>query len=193
LRTFWLILLALAVSGQVQARQQAAHSPVRPTPEIKRLFDAFAGEWDTTEKRERTRFFPNGGERKGRSQIRLGAAGAMLVMEGHSDGSAGPLSYLIVVWWDKEAGLYRYFTCFQDEGSGCEIRGTAHWDRDDFVNDYEEVVDGKKLKFRDTFRDITPNSHTLVFSWVKDDSSTEPVIVSKAVRRRPAGKADQSR
>ena len=128
-------------------------------------------------------FFPNRCERKGRSHIRPGAGGAVLVMEGHSDGTAGPLRYIIVVWWDKDASLYGYFTCFKDTGSGCEVRGTANWDGDEFVNDYEEVVDGKKLRFRDTFQDITANSHTLVFAWIKDDGSMEPVIVSKAVRR----------
>ena len=116
--------------------------------------------------------------------MRLAADGATLVLEGHSDGSAGPLSYIIVVWWDRETNLYRYFTCFKDTSSGCEVRGTAHWDQDNFVNDYEEVVDGKKMKFRDTFQDITPNSYTLVFAWVMDDGSTQPVIISKAVRHR---------
>lgn len=156
---------------------------VQPAPEIKRLFEAFGGDWDTSEKRERTQFFPNGGERKGRSQVRLAADGAMLVMEGHSDGSAGPLSYIIVIWWDKDAKLYGFFTCFKAESSGCEVRGTAHWEGDKFVNDYEETVNGKKLKFRDTFDDIRPNSRTLVFAWVKDDGSSEPVIISKSVRR----------
>jgi hypothetical protein len=88
-------------------------------------------------------------------------------MEGHSDGTAGPLSYVIVVWWDKDASLYGFLTCFKDTRSGCEVRGTAHWDRDKLVNDYEEVVDGKKLRFRDT------SAGTLC----------EPVITSKAVRR----------
>jgi len=67
-----------------------------------------------------------------------------------------------VVWWDKDASLYGFFTCFKDTGSGCEVRGAAHWDGDKFVNDYEEVVDGKKLRFRDTFQDITANSHMMV-------------------------------
>ena len=88
-----------------------------------------------------------------------------------------------MVWRDKDASLYGYFTCFKDTGSGCEVRGTAHCDGDKFVNDYEEVVDGKKLRFRDTFQDITANSHTLLFAWIKDDGSMEPVIISKAVRR----------
>lgn len=170
----------VALWGQLEA---IGEQGVDPAPEIKKLYDDFAGDWDTTEHRERTQFFPNGGERKGRSYVRLAAGGAMLVMEGHSDGSAGPLSYIIVIWWDKDANLYRYFTCFKDTGSGCEVRGTAHWDQDRFVNDYEEVVGGKKMQFRDTFEDITSTSHTLVFAWLKQDGSTEPVIVSKAVRR----------
>jgi len=179
------ILVALTASptrvpGQVG---EIGETNVQPVPEVKRLFEAFAGDWDTQEKREKTQFFPNGGERKGKTHIRLAAGGAMLVMEGHSDGSAGPLSYMIVVWWDQDAKLYRYFTWFKDAESGCEVRGTAHWESNVFVNDYEEEVDGKKLKFRDTFQDITPNSHTLVFAWVKDDGSTQPVIISKAVRR----------
>jgi len=163
--------------------KEIGETQVQPVPEIKRLFETFGGDWNTTEKRERTRFFPDGGERKGRSHVRLGAGGAMLVMEGHSDGSAGPLRYLIVVWWDKSAGQYGFFTCFKDEGSGCKVRGTAHWDQDKFVNDYEETIEGKRLKFRDTFEDITSNSHTLVFALVKDDGSTEPLITTKAVRR----------
>jgi hypothetical protein len=137
---------------------------VQPTPEIKKLFEALAGDRDTSEKREHTRFFPNGGERKGRSHVRLAPGGAMSVMEGRSDGLAGPLSYIIVVWWDKDTNLYRYFTCFKDADSGCEVRGTAHWDGDKFVNDYEELVHGNKMRFRDTFQNITPNSHTLVFA-----------------------------
>jgi hypothetical protein len=111
---------------------EAGEANGQPTPEIKKSFEAFAGDWDTSENREQTQFFLNGGERKGRSHIRLGAGGAVPVME---------------------------------------------------VHDYEEVVDGKKLRFRDTFQDITANSHTLVFAWIQDDGSMEPVIISKAVRR----------
>jgi hypothetical protein len=176
-----LILLAsTASSAQVNESREVN---AQPTPELKKLFSSLAGDWDTQEKREKTQFFPNGGKRKGQTQIRLAAGGAMLVMEGHSDGSAGPLSYLIVIWWDTQAKLYRYFTCFKDAGSGCQVRGTAHWESNAFVNDYEQELDGRKLKFRDTFQDITPNSYTLLFAWMKDDGSQTPVIVTKAVRR----------
>jgi len=105
-------------------------------------------------------------------------------------GNGGPLGRFSrsaelhhLVWWDKNANRYGFFTCFKDSGSSCKVRGTAKWDGDKFVNDYEEVVHGKTTKFRDTFEDITPNSHRLVFAWVKDDGSTEPVIITKSVRR----------
>jgi hypothetical protein len=54
---------------------------------------------------------------------------------------------------------------------------------DNLVDDYEEVVGRKRMKFRDTFQGISPNSQTLVLAWIKDDGATQPVIVSKAVRR----------
>ena len=96
-------------------------------------------------------FFPNRAERKGRSHTRLGAGGATLVMEGHSDGTAGPLRYIIVVWWDKDASLYGYFTCFKDTGSGCEVRGTAHWDGDRLVIESTREVQGGQAKQKETW------------------------------------------
>ena len=98
-----LAALALVVFPNLLRAQVAeiGETNVQPIAEMKKLFESFAGDWDTTEKRERTQFFPNGGERSGRSHARLAAGGAMLVMEGRSDGTAGPLSYIIVVWWDK--------------------------------------------------------------------------------------------
>lgn|SRR5262249_11045092 len=170
-------------SGALAQVPEIGESAAHPTPEIQHLFAAFGGDWDTRETRARTQFFPDGGERRGKSKVRLAAGGAMLVMDGHSDGSAGPLSYHIVIWWDENARLYGYFTCFKDTRSGCQTRGTARWKANTFVNDYEEDVDGKRLKFRDTYEDITPNSYTLNFVWVKEDGSTEPVIVSQALRR----------
>src|SRR4051812_31022814 len=45
--------------------------------------------------------------------------------------------------------------------AGCELRGTAHWEGDIFVNDYEEVIDGKRTRLQGLWTDITLNSHTL--------------------------------
>jgi hypothetical protein len=83
-------------------------------PEMARLARALAGDWDTTEHMERSEFFPNGGERRGRAHVHLAAGGTTLVNEVHSDGSAGKLDGLVVIWWDPGAKTYRLFTCFND-------------------------------------------------------------------------------
>jgi hypothetical protein len=112
-----LALIAFPAGPRAQLKE-IGEVNVQPTPEIKKLFEALAGDWDTSEKREHTRFFPSGGERKGRSHVRLAAGGAMSVMEGRSDGSAGPLSYIIVVWWDKDTNLfYGSFSQVSDYGA----------------------------------------------------------------------------
>src|SRR5690242_4233089 len=155
------IVMAAILSWSTAVIAQKA-KPVAPSPEMQRLAKVFAGDWDTTESMERSEFFPNGGARQGRTRWRLAVGGAMLVGEGDSHGSAGPLHYLITIWWDKNTGNYGYFTCFKDSaGSSCRERGTAHWEGDNFVNDYEELEHGTKVKWRDSFVQITPTSHVL--------------------------------
>jgi hypothetical protein len=123
---FFLVSLVLITVPAVSRAQLPVigESNVRPIPEIKRLYGAFAGYWDTSEKRERSSFFQM--EASARVERTRGwrPAAPRLVMEGHADGSAGPLSYIIVVWWDKDAKLYGCFTCFKDPDVGCEVRGT---------------------------------------------------------------------
>jgi hypothetical protein len=85
-----------------------------------------------------------------------------LIEDYHSDGSAGRLDFLAIIWWDKDAKLYRFFTCANDVKHACELRGTAHWEGETFVNDYEEMVAGEKTKFQDSFSQITPTSFTLI-------------------------------
>lgn len=107
----------------------------------------------------------------------------MVVAEGNSDGSVGPLHYLITVWWDKKASLYHYFVCFKDQGSSCEVRGTAHWEVNNFVNDYEEIDHGTKTKWRDSFIDITPTSFTLVAAMQQPNGRMKTLITTQNKRR----------
>jgi hypothetical protein len=131
---------------------------------------------------ERGEFFPNGGSRRGVVHVGLAAGGTTLIYEVHSDGYAGKLDGMLVIWWDKDAGLYGVFVCFNEPGHPCEMRGTAHWERDSFVNNYEETVKGKKRSWRDTFT-FTPASHTLVAAMKAEDGAMQPLITTKATRR----------
>ena len=164
------------------AFSQEATKPA--SPEIEKLAKVLVGDWNTTESMERSEFFPNSGGRHGTSHWRLGVGGAMLVGEGHSDGSVGPLDYQITIWWDKAANLYGFFTCFKDsDGSSCRIRGTAHWEGDNFVNDYESVEHGKKTKWRDSFVQITPTSYTLLATKDIGDGTRKTLITTRSTRR----------
>ena len=182
LRTIGVSLLfpSLAFAGAKNTSRTAG----AVSPEMVRLADALVGHWKNVETMERSKFFPTGGERTGLSSCRLATGGTNLVCEGDSNGSAGPLHHLIVIWWDRPARVYRFFTCFQEgKESSCKVRGTAHWEGDDFVNDYAEQVDGKTVKMRDSFIHIRPDSHVLVAAIEDSPGHLTTVITTRSTRR----------
>jgi hypothetical protein len=167
-----------------QTQSLASPTPTSPVPEMEWLAKALVGDWNTTETMEHGEFFPNGGSRHGAVHVRLAAGGTTLIYEVHSDGSAGKLDGMLVIWWDKAANCYRVFVCFNSPSHPCEMRGTAHWKDDSFVNDYEEMVNGKKTSWQDTFT-FTPTSHTLVAAVKIGDRAIQTQITTKAIRHHP--------
>ena len=111
--------------------------------------------------------------------------GTVLVSEGHSVGAVGgDLRWFITIWWEPNANTYRFLTCFKTPAdAGCELRGTAHWEGDTFVNDYEEVINGKRTKIQDLWTDITPNSHTLTEAHDIGNGVMRPYVVSHSTRQ----------
>ena len=186
-----LLLLGLCVamfafSMPGQSRLQGSAAVIQPAnPEMNRLAKALVGDWDTTETMEKSQFFPNGGARHGHAHVYLAAGGSILVDDVHSDGSAGNLDGFVVLWWDRAAKNYGYFTCFNDPENPCRQRGTAHWEGNVLVNDWQETVDGKMTKFRDSFVDITPNSHRLVAAIDTGKGSMRTMITTTSKRRPP--------
>ena len=169
---------------RANAQQTGSTTPLSqssPVPEMERLAKALVGDWNTTETMEKGEFF-SGGSRHGVVHVRLAAGGTTLIYEVHSDGSAGRLDGMLLIWWDKEANLYRVFVCFNNPKHPCEMRGTAHWKGDSFVNDYEDTVKGKKVPWRDTFT-FTPTSHTLVAAMEVENGTMKTLITTKATRR----------
>jgi hypothetical protein len=180
------LLLSAAIPFLVYAARSAkpAESAASAaSPEMGRLAKALAGDWNTSESMERSQFFPNGGSRHGRADIRLVAGGTSLFAEFHSNGSAGKLDGLYLIWWDKGANIYRFFVCFNDSQTPCKLRGTAHWEGYNFVNDYEEMVDGKLTKCRDSFIHITPTSNTLTAAVDMGDGTMKTLITTTSSRR----------
>ncbi|SRR5258708_1360198 len=186
-RRLFISFLALAVlfSSLTFAQEKAtARAAESVSPEMEKLAKALAGDWNNAETMEHGEFFPNGGERRGTSHCALETGGTVLLCTGQSDGSAGKLNHTIVIWWDQNAKLYGFFICFKDNGdSGCKVRGTAHWEGADFVNDYTEDVNGRETKARDSFIEITPKSHTLTAAIESADRKMKTLITTRSTRR----------
>ncbi len=177
------LLVSAFIFPSLALAQDAPKSTTDASHEMSHVARALAGDWENIETMERSQAFPNGGERRGTSHCGLTTGGTTLLCEGNSDGSAGKLSHLIAIWWDRGAKVYGFFVCFKDRGSGCLIRGTAHWEGEVFVNDYSENVKGKPTKMRDSFIEITPNSHTLVAAVETPDGKMKTLITTRSTRR----------
>ena len=155
------------------------------SPEMARLARALAGDWNTHEIVQEGRPVPAGAGRRGTSHVRLSGGGTALVSEGHSVGTVGgDLRWFITIWWEPEAKQYRFLTCFKaGADAGCELRGTGRWEGDVFVNDYEDVVDGRRIKMQDRWTEITANSHTLTELHDSGNGVMTPFVVSHTTRR----------
>jgi hypothetical protein len=167
--------LILAVCASAQSAQTPAG------PEMDRLAKALAGRWSTVETMERSDEFPRGGSRRGVVEARLAAGGTTFVYEVHSDGSAGKLDGFLAIWWDPETKLYDVFVCFNSPRRPCRMRGTARWEGDLFVNDYDSTAGGKTTRWRDTFQ-FTPTSHTLLAA-TDGGGAMKTLITTQATRQ----------
>ena len=176
-------LLCGAALHASSARAQPTEKPA--SPEMARLAAALAGDWNTEEVVQLGKPVPKGAGRRGTTHVRLAGGGTVLVSEGHSAGAVGgDLRWLITIWWEPDAKRYRFLTCFgAADGSGCELRGTGHWEGDVFVNDYEGVIGGRRVKLQDRWTDIESNSHTLTELHDSGNGVMTPYLVSHDTRR----------
>lgn len=149
--------------------------------EMYKLLRSFEGTWGVFENFQKGEFFPKGGARTGTAKITPGPGRLSLVEDYHSNGSAGKLDLLAVIWWDGAAQIYRPLIC--SGGDGCVVRGTLRWQGNTLINDYDEVIGGKKRKMRDSFVDITPTSFTLVAAVFTQGSEWQPIITTRYRRQ----------
>ena len=176
----WLLCGAVLVPNPTQA--QSADSAA--IAEMGRLAKVLGGDWNTVEIVQQGKPVAEGEGRRGTVHVTLAGGGTVLVSEGHSVGTVGgDLRWFITIWWDRKANTYRFLTCFKaPDEAGCELRGTAHWEGETFINEYEGVVNGKRTKMRDVWTDITPNSHTLTAEYDTGNGVMKPFVVSHDTR-----------
>ena len=114
-----LILFTLAWAQRAERAATSAESD--SSPEIERLVKSFGGEWKVVETLEHSEFSPNGGARKGTARVSLGTGGTTVIEDYHSDGTAGRMDFIAIIWWDKDAKLYRFFTCASEPAEFCSL------------------------------------------------------------------------
>jgi len=182
---FAVILYLLCAVTLRSAHAGARSSDSAASPEMSRLAKALAGDWKTLEIVQHGQPVPEGAGRRGTTHVVLVGGGTALVSEGHSVGTVGgDLRWFITIWWDRDAKSYRFLTCFKTPAdASCELRGTAHWEGDTFVNDYEGSINGKRTKMRDIWTNITPNSHTLTAAYDTGNGVMKPYVVSHDTRQ----------
>jgi len=122
------------------------------------------------------------------ARFTVGSGGTSLVEDYHSNGTAGRLDFLAIMWWEPGSRSYRVFTCANGRDA-CALRGTAHWDGATFVNDYQEPINGMPTKLQDVFSGITGSSFKLVAGVPGEDPKFRPLITT--VYRRATAASPQ--
>jgi hypothetical protein len=178
-----LLLGAGTLAGAQQTTDQNAASAAHP--EMHKLFRAFLGRWTVKETFERNEYSPGGGERSGTARFTVGSGGSSLIEDYHSNGSAGRLDFLAVVWWDPGERAYRSFTC-TNAPNACALRGSATWSGDTFTSDYIQSINGMSTKLQDVYSDITPTSFKLVSGIPGEGAKLQPLITTM-YRRAASG------
>ncbi len=175
-----LLTIVLVLSFGLMALKPSEHATstsavsarLRPSPEMQKLFDAFQGKWAVSESFEISAS-QQGKTRQGVASFHAGP-GFSLIEDYKSSGSAGPLNFLALLWWDQSAQAYRLFTCANNDG--CAVRGTAKWDGNSLVNSWQEEINGKPATFKDSFVDISPSAFRLVSEGSSDGKTIWRVI-----------------
>ena len=162
--------------------QKPVRSEVRTSAEMQKLADAFDGVWNVTETFE-VSASQQGKTRRGIASFRLGP-GVSLIEDYQSNGSAGELKFFALLWWDQSVRVYRLLTCANNDG--CRLRGTAKWEGQEFVNSWEENVDGETVNLKDSFVDISPSSFRLISEGTEDGKKVWRVITK--YERKEKGK-----
>src|SRR5258707_1508041 len=175
--TLTFLLVVIYLQPPAGAAERAA------SPAMNKLFQAFVGDWVVRETFQRNEFFPKGGERKGMARIRVGTGGTSLIEDYHSDGSAGKLDFLLVIWWNAPAGTYQVFTWTSGSDNAGQLSGRPHWERATLVNEYVEKLNGKEQKFQDRFSDLTAAAFTLVAGIERNGKTFLPLITTTYRRK----------
>jgi hypothetical protein len=156
-----IVKLSLSLAIADESEQKSTSTPRQSSLEMQRLFNAFLGTWQVSEKIEPSEAMPNGGAGEGTEVYRAGPGGVSIIEEIHLKQTTGEISGLGVGWWDQQAHGYRAVWCDSENPSDCILMAhLAKWKGDQFVLRDEFERNGKKFDFKEVFSEITPTSFT---------------------------------
>jgi len=123
------------------------------------------GHWTTAENYAPSDYLLKGGTGTGRADIHPGPGNRFMIENYLSDknDTMGRFGGHSVIWWDAKAEIYKSFWC--DSVNACENSfGSGKWDGDKLVFTGESDIRGTKMRLRDTYSAIKPDS----FSWKEE-------------------------
>jgi hypothetical protein len=148
-----IFLAALAMHAQQTAR------PVPGKAETEKL-NFLVGEWTYTEKYEKSRMLPNGGEGKGTSRGRLGPGGNSVALEVEGTSPVGAVQALQIFTWDVRAKVYKCYS-FSSDGPGMS-EDTGRWENNELILESTiEPAPAVRVTLRRVYKSIQPDSFTI--------------------------------
>jgi hypothetical protein len=167
-RMLLLVFLAISLAGVAQEKAKPAdNEKTKPaagmpssqrSPEMQKLIKAMVGSYATKETHEAGPFMPTRGTGTGQATFTLGPGGNSIIESYQS--KSGPMGGKFrghgVVWYDAKAGGYRSVWC-DSMSPMCEVGGTTKWDGDKLIGTTESEMMGKKMTYKETMSEFTPN------------------------------------
>lgn len=203
-RTILMVLAAaLALGAAAQQPAQPAKKDAKPdmsammakqSPEMKKLLTTFAGYWATEEDIAPNPWMPQGAKGRGMESVGTGPGGNVMISDYRSlSGGMGRFHGHGLMWWDPKAQAYRATWCDNMTPHGCEDGGSGKWEGKDLVFWSEsEGPDGKKIKMKQTYTDITPTSFTFRMESPGADGKTMTTMMTLKYKRS-AGRGKPAR
>lgn len=152
------VLFALpAVAQQTSAPKPHPPWVAAQAPEVRRLADALAGEWKTSEEFGADR---NAATDSGVFSIRDGPGDNSLVLDYSSQSAMGTYSSTRIIYWDRQADRYKAFYCDSMQHRGCGEAGSGNWQGQDLV--FESTTEGPRgrIQMRESFSEISSQGFT---------------------------------
>jgi hypothetical protein len=178
----------VAQQNPPKAAKPDTTSSVKQSVEMQKITDSFVGLWKTATTIEPGGFSPSGGTGEGRSSITSGPAGNSVRELARSHGALGRFAGFGLMWWDRNAAMYRQVWCDNMSPNGCDTFN-GHWESGNLVFDGTANAQGNAMKLRSTYSAIAINSFVYTLEASVGDAPMKKMMTIKYERTEPRANA----